>query len=249
MTCPGLRSESAMDAKRIPCATGRMLLLIAAFLVFAVSASKNAWAAPSSTTGPALDAALVRSGAQHSEAMCSRSFGSAEARAITCGVVSVEALDAQRRHATPVVLASLFSYGASPKAIPQNDHQVSSTDPIGVADAFYVRSESGKATRGAGGVTKLFRAVSEGEFKQLMSTGKFAAGPNSLGGKFFAETAEHAGKWGEAMMGKGNFRIIEAELPTSAADQLMRFERLDGIGPARYGELDQLIAAVVRAFK
>jgi RHS repeat-associated protein len=102
------------------------------------------------------------------------------------------------------------------------------------------------ATRGT---TKLFRAVGEAEFKQLMSTGKFAAGPNSLAGKFFAETAEHAQKWGEAMMGKGNFRIIEAELPASAADKLMRWERLDGIGPARYGELEQLVDAVVRAFR
>jgi hypothetical protein len=102
------------------------------------------------------------------------------------------------------------------------------------------------ATRGT---TTLFRAVSEAEFKQLMTTGKFAAGPNSLGGKFFAETAEHAAKWGEAMMGKGGFRIIQADLPTSAADKLMRWERLDGIGPARYGELEQLVDAVVRAFR
>jgi hypothetical protein len=51
------------------------------------------------------------------------------------------------------------------------------------------------------------------------------------------------------MMGKGNFRIVEAELPTSAADKLMRWERLDAIGPARYGELDQLVDAVIRIFR
>jgi hypothetical protein len=123
------------------------------------------------------------------------------------------------------------------------------TTPLENALAYGdLASDNPYATRGVG-LTKLFRAVSPGEFKQLMKTGKFAAGPNSLGGKFFAETAEHAGKWGEAMMGKGNFRIIQADLPTSAADKLMRWERLDGIGPARYGELDQLVDSVVRAFK
>lgn len=35
------------------------------------------------------------------------------------------------------------------------------------------------------------------------------------------------------------------ELPTSDANQLMRLERLYGIGPARYGELDQLGNAVI----
>ena len=51
------------------------------------------------------------------------------------------------------------------------------------------------------------------------------------------------------MNGKGNYRIVEMTLPKSAADQLMRMERLDGIGPARYGELDQLTGAVIRQVK
>jgi RHS repeat-associated protein len=105
----------------------------------------------------------------------------------------------------------------------------------------------GVARAGGGGSTTLFRAVSEAEYQQLMQTGRFAAGPNSLGGKFFAESAADAARWGDALQGAGNYRIISAELPTSAADQLMRWTRLDGIGPARYGELEQLTGAIIRS--
>jgi hypothetical protein len=38
-------------------------------------------------------------------------------------------------------------------------------------------------------------------------------------------------------------KVIEVKLPTSSADSFMRWERLDGIGPARYGELDPINAA------
>jgi hypothetical protein len=79
--------------------------------------------------------------------------------------------------------------------------------------------------------------------------GKFAEGPNSLGGKFFAETAEHAAQWGERLQGAGNYRIITADVPTSVADQFMRWVKLDAIGPARYVELEQLGNAVVGVFK
>jgi hypothetical protein len=92
--------------------------------------------------------------------------------------------------------------------------------------------------------------VSEAEYQQILKTGKFQAGPNSLGGKWFAESAKDAAKWGELLNGgKGNFRIIETTLPESTAEGLMRLERLDGIGPARYGELDTLIDAVIREVK
>jgi hypothetical protein len=86
----------------------------------------------------------------------------------------------------------------------------------------------------------LFRAVSRGEAAQVLAEGAFKAGENSLGGKFFAETAGDASKWGDLLQGPGNYEIIKVELPKSAADSLMRWERLDGIGPARYGELNQI---------
>jgi hypothetical protein len=48
------------------------------------------------------------------------------------------------------------------------------------------------------------------------------------------------------MHGKGNAAIVEVQLPKAQASQLMRLERLDGIGPARYGELEQLRGAIIR---
>ena len=95
----------------------------------------------------------------------------------------------------------------------------------------------------------LYRAVSEVEFQQLMRTGKFEVVPSSLEGKFFAESAEDAAQWGEMLEGASNYRIVEVELPTSVTKSLLRWEKLDGIGPARYGELHQLQNAVVRPLR
>jgi len=91
--------------------------------------------------------------------------------------------------------------------------------------------------------TTLFRAVGVAEFEQLTATGTFRAGANSLEGKFFAESAEHAARWGELLNGAGNFRVIGATFPRNVADSFMRWQRLDGIGPARYGTLDAINAA------
>jgi hypothetical protein len=98
----------------------------------------------------------------------------------------------------------------------------------------------------ASAMTTLYRAVGEAEALSVRATGRFLAGPNSLGGKWFAETLEHAKQWGDLLNGKGASRILEVKLPKSVADQLMRMERLDNIGPARYGELDELEQAVIR---
>jgi RHS repeat-associated protein len=96
------------------------------------------------------------------------------------------------------------------------------------------------------GTTTLFRAVSHAEFEQIMKTGTFQAGRNSVGGKYFAESVEDAARWGEKLEGKGNFRIIDAQIPTVKANEFMRWERLDNIGPARYAELDQLRGVPIR---
>jgi hypothetical protein len=48
------------------------------------------------------------------------------------------------------------------------------------------------------------------------------------------------------MDGPGNFRVIEATFPRTVADQFMRIERLDGIGPARFGTWDQLGTPFIR---
>src|SRR6185295_14090088 len=91
----------------------------------------------------------------------------------------------------------------------------------------------------------LFRAVSDAELFDIKVSGKLQACPNSLEGKFLAETPEDAEKWGRLLNGQGKFRIIAVELPRAEADKLMRWERLDGIGPARFAELEELTKAVI----
>lgn len=86
----------------------------------------------------------------------------------------------------------------------------------------------------------------EAEYQQLLRTGRFDAGPNSLGGKFFAESPSDAAKWGDVLEGAGRYRVVEVEVPSSTAATFMRWERLDNIGPARYAELDELGNAVIR---
>jgi hypothetical protein len=105
----------------------------------------------------------------------------------------------------------------------------------------------GKAGVAAEETATLYRAVTDAELKQIQKTGTFEAGANSLGGKWFAETMDHARQWGNAMNGAGASTILQVQLLRSQASQLMRLERLDGIGPAVYGELEQLRVAVIKA--
>ncbi len=74
----------------------------------------------------------------------------------------------------------------------------------------------------------------------LYSWGQAEETVTLFGGVSRAETAGDAAKWGNILEGSGNFEIIRVELPKSAADSLMRFQKLDSIGPARYGELNQI---------
>jgi len=78
-----------------------------------------------------------------------------------------------------------------------------------------------------------------------MRTEKFEAVPSSLEGKCFAESAEDAAQWGKMLAGASHYRIVEVALPARVAQGLVRWEKPDGIGPARYGELLQLQDAVV----
>lgn len=55
----------------------------------------------------------------------------------------------------------------------------------------------------------MYRTVGEAEFKQIEETGKFDAGRNSLGGKFFAENEKDANTWGQKLEGEGNFGIVK----------------------------------------
>ena len=82
-----------------------------------------------------------------------------------------------------------------------------------------------------------------------MRTGKFEAVPSSLEGKCFAESTEDAAQRADMLERASHYRIVEVALPANVAKSLLRWEKLDGIGPARYGELSQLQDAVVRPFR
>ncbi|KAF1714291.1 hypothetical protein CSC71_04445 [Pseudoxanthomonas sangjuensis] len=104
----------------------------------------------------------------------------------------------------------------------------------------------GIAGAGRGGTTTLYRAVSEAEAASIRATGRFSIGPNSLEGKWLAESLKHAKEWGDKLNGKGISKLLEIKLPKSIADKLFRVEKLDGVGPARYAELSQLEQAAIR---
>lgn len=87
---------------------------------------------------------------------------------------------------------------------------------------------------------KLYRAISDAEFHDLIGIGKFRSTPGSLEGKWFALRPEDAKQWGNILHGVGNYRIIEVEVSEKTADQFFKLERLDNIGPAAFAEIDQL---------
>ena len=81
------------------------------------------------------------------------------------------------------------------------EYQAGDKAGFAISTALSVASLGAGTARAAGsvaddGTTTLYRAVSNAEFEQIMRTGTFEAGPNSVVGKYFAETAEHAEQWG-----------------------------------------------------
>ena len=106
---------------------------------------------------------------------------------------------------------------------------------------------AGSTAAARAGTTTLYRAVSMAEHADIVGSGALRAGPNSFStGKWFWESAEHATQFATRMDGAGNFRIIEATFPRSAAEQFMRLDRLDGIGPAQFGTFEQLGSPLLR---
>ncbi len=54
-------------------------------------------------------------------------------------------------------------------------------------------------------------------------------------GKRFAESGEHAQQWGNVLNGEGG-AVVTTRVPPSVAGKMMRLDKLDGIGPARYAD-------------
>jgi len=151
-----------------------------------------------------------------------------------------------KRHRTPSSQQKLMeSVGGDVQTmkLAQDTHR----DFVGAAIGVF--GGGGLSGLGRGGTSTLYRAVTAGEAESIRATGRFSVGPSSLGGKWFAETLQHARTWGDKMNGPGASTIFKVKVPRSTADQMMRMERLDGIGPARYGEMNQLGQAVIKEIK
>jgi hypothetical protein len=95
---------------------------------------------------------------------------------------------------------------------------------------------------------RVYRAVSEEEYQQILATGMFEVVPQGCEGKHFADTLEGARRFGEALFGSGCFQIVEAEVPAEAAS-LHRWTNLDGFGPARFLHMDDLVTVLPRTYR
>ena len=93
--------------------------------------------------------------------------------------------------------------------------------------------------------TRAYRAVSEAELRDILISGKLCQGPNSLEGKWFADSIDGAKRHGSSLYPDGNFHLIEADLPNDAPSLSIRIN-LDGFGPARYLHGDDLLNIVPR---
>jgi hypothetical protein len=91
------------------------------------------------------------------------------------------------------------------------------------------------------GFTRVYRAVSEEEYQQILRTSEFETVTAGCEGKHFADTIEGARRLGEALFGVGKFWTIEADVPDDAPS-LFRWANLDGFGAARFLHIDDLKA-------
>ncbi|KEA53655.1 hypothetical protein DT73_04765 [Mangrovibacter sp. MFB070] len=78
------------------------------------------------------------------------------------------------------------------------------------------------------------------EFNSLMSDG-WKAGEGTMEGKWFAESYKDAVTWGNRMgHGGETFKVVQVEVPDNVANNMHIDPHLDGIGPARYADLEDL---------
>ena len=90
--------------------------------------------------------------------------------------------------------------------------------------------------------------MSHAEFDDIVATGRFNQGTNSLEGKWFADHYENVLKHGDGLEGAGNYRVVVADLPDNAPS-LYRVPNLDGRGPARFLHMDDLQGVTPKPYK
>ena len=100
-----------------------------------------------------------------------------------------------------------------------------------------------------GGETKLYRVMSEDEYKSIIKNeGKFSNYDYAMEEKWFATSPEDAAKWGSKFYPDGNYKMIELTVPTNSLGQMYHIEKLDGIGPAYCGGID-FINSIMKGVK
>jgi hypothetical protein len=150
----------------------------------------------------------------------------ATAATFTYDVPTVARLDVHKVHIGegPTALLSEARHGAASRLTWARGTSTTPYDPVVATEA--------------GDTVQLFRHVDPAELQDIQSSGQFQLGPNTTG-KYFAESADHAGQWGQ-MVNNGEGAIVETNVPRSVVDQLYGWDKLDGIGPARFVSPDQL---------
>lgn len=98
------------------------------------------------------------------------------------------------------------------------------------------------------GYTRCYRAVSNAEYYDILSSGVLRPGFNTLEGKWFADTLPGAIAHGNALYADGDFRMIEVDVPNDLPS-LSRRTNLDGFGPARFVHSNDLPALKPRVLE
>jgi hypothetical protein len=100
------------------------------------------------------------------------------------------------------------------------------------------------------GFKRVYRAVSEAEYQQIMQTGTFEPSPGNgyIMGKWFSDTVDSVNAHAAGLFPDGNFRIMEADIPVNAPS-LYSHPNLDGRGPATFIGMDDLQGVNPRPFK
>jgi hypothetical protein len=82
--------------------------------------------------------------------------------------------------------------------------------------------------------TILYRVVSLAEYQDLVTTGRFRQGQNSLEGKWFADTLEGVARHAANLYKNTAFKIVKAEIPADLLTRSYRPANHDRCGPATY---------------
>jgi hypothetical protein len=138
-------------------------------------------------------------------------------------------------------------FATATTARPESESQVAGTHQGFAVYGYELASGYSQAAESS--TTTLFRAVNPAEIEDALANG-LQPGPNSFAtGKWFATNAEDATQWGNALNGPGNSQIMQVEFPSSTVDQFMQMQRLDGIGPARFGTFEQINSGAAPVIK